>query len=106
MNYSHILPSPALRAFVRCYWWLDSTTSKPLEYTILPDGYFDMICSFQNYNQDCLSLSGLWTKEVEVTIPPNSQLFGIQFRLLALDYILQHNLAEFINDLKPLDYNF
>ncbi|MBN2395815.1 MAG: hypothetical protein JXC36_05045 [Candidatus Atribacteria bacterium] len=89
MIYNEFYPNILLNDFVKNYWWFDNSTTQQLNFTILPDGCFDLIVSFDNYQQEAISLTGLWTKQVEVSIEPNKQLFGIRFKLLAVDYILQ-----------------
>jgi AraC-like DNA-binding protein len=95
MIYKEFQPNKLLTDFVKNYWWFENSTTEQLDFTILPDGCFDLIISFENYKQQEISLTGLWTKQVEVSIEPNRQLFGIRFKLLAVDYILQQNIAAF-----------
>ncbi|MDR7210203.1 AraC family transcriptional regulator [Flavobacterium piscis] len=95
MIYKEFQPDTLLTDFVKNYWWFENSTTEQLDFTILPDGCFDLIISFNNYKQEEISLTGLWTKQVEVSIEPNRQLFGIRFKLLAVDYILQQNISAF-----------
>lgn len=95
MIYKEFQPDKLLNNFVKNYWWFENPTTEQLDFTILPDGCFDLIVSFNNYKQEEISLTGLWTKQVEVSIEPNRQLFGIRFKLLAVDYILQQNISAF-----------
>ena len=95
MIYKEFQPDKLLTHFVKNYWWFDNSTTHQLDFTILPDGCFDLIVSFNNYQQQEISLTGLWTKQVEVSIEPNRQLFGIRFKLLAVDYILQQTISSF-----------
>lgn len=97
MNYKEFQPDPLLTGFVKNYWWFDNSTDKPFDLTILPDGYFDLILSFENYRQNGISLTGIWTRQVDVSIDPNSQLFGVRFKLLAVDYVIRHHIASFCN---------
>ncbi len=102
MDYYQLSPDDFLKDFIRCYWWLDNSTDQDLKFSILPDGCFDLIISFQNYQQDHISLSGIYSKKTEVTIQPNTQLFGIQFRLLAVDYLFKDKIASMLNSQKNL----
>jgi AraC-like DNA-binding protein len=97
MIYKEFQPDKSLTDFVKNYWWLNNSTSQPLSFIILPDGYFDLIVSFDNYNQEEISLTGIWSKQVAVSIEPNKQLFGVRFKLLAAEYILQQNISSFRN---------
>ena len=87
MTYHQQATNKDLKQYIRCFWWLDNNSSKSLNYTILPDGFFDIIVYFDNYKYQSTVLTGLYIKEVEVVIPPNHQLFGIQFKLPAVEYI-------------------
>ncbi|MEQ9298819.1 MAG: AraC family transcriptional regulator [Cyclobacteriaceae bacterium] len=102
MNYSQQTSSEDLKEYIRCFWWLDNDSPKNLEYTILPDGFFDLIVRFENYEYQSTLLTGLFTKELEVVIPPNHQLFGIQFKLPAAEYIFSESIAPFLNSEKEL----
>ena len=98
MIYKEYQPDKLLTDFVKNYWWFDNSTTQQLDFTILPDGCFDLIVSFDNYQQEEISLTGIWTKQVEVSIEPNKQLFGIRFKLLSVDYILQQNISAFCDN--------
>lgn len=106
MTYTQVPPISLLADFIRCYWWLDNTTNRQLDYTILPDGCFDMILYFQNYQLQRIVLTGLYSNELEVQIAPNTQLLGIQFRLLSVDYLVQQHIATIINDEQTIDLDF
>ncbi|GLB52473.1 transcriptional regulator [Neptunitalea chrysea] len=106
MVYKEFEPTALLTDFVKSYWWFDNTTNKPLDYTILPDGCFDLIISFTKQQQQEISLTGLWTKQVAVSIPPNTQLFGIRFKLLAVDYMLQQKIALLLNSEQSKEPSF
>ena len=102
MTYYQKAPKEGLRQYIRCFWWLDNDSSKNLNYTILPDGFFDIIVRFDNYKYQSTMLTGLYTKEVEVVIPPNHQLFGIQFKLPAVEYVFYQSIAPLLNSEKKL----
>jgi AraC-like DNA-binding protein len=106
MIYKEFQPDTLLADFVKNYWWFDNSTTQRLDFTILPDGCFDLIISFENCRQKEISLTGLWTKQVEVSIEPNRQLFGVRFKLLAVDYILQQKIASFYDSEQIKDDDF
>jgi len=106
MIYYQQAPNEILKPYIRCFWWLDNDLSKNLDYTILPDGFFDIIVRFDNYEYQSTELTGLWTKEVEVVIPPNHQLFGIQFKLPAVEYVFCESIAPLLNSKKKLPDDF
>ncbi len=102
MVYFQQTANAVLKQYIRCFWWLDNDSSKNLDYTILPDGFFDVIVHFDNYNYQSTVLTGLWTKEVEVVVRPNHQLFGIQFKLAAAEYVFRESIAPLLNSEKKL----
>lgn len=106
MIYREIEPDTPLTDFVKNYWWLDNSAPRKLNFTILPDGYFDLLIHFSNNIQSAICLTGLWTKPVEVMIEPNTQIFAIRFKPLAVDYILQHSIASIYNNERQLQGNF
>ncbi len=106
MNYHQQAANERLKPYIRCFWCLDNDSSKDLVYTILPDGFFDLIVRFDNYQYQSTELTGLWTKEAEVIIPPNHQLFGIQFKLPAAEYVFCESIAPLLNTEKMLPDDF
>lgn len=106
MTYFQQAPNEVLKQYIRCFWWLDNDSSEHLDYTILPDGFFDIIVRFDNYKYQSTVLTGLWTKEVEVVIPPNHQLFGIQFKLPAVEYVFGESIAPLLNSEKKMPNTF
>jgi AraC-like DNA-binding protein len=106
MIYYQKVPDEILKQYIRCFWWLDNDSSKNLNYTILPDGFFDIIVRFNNYKYQSTMLTGLFTKEVEVIIPANHQLFGIQFKLPAVEYIFYESIASLLNSEKKMPNTF
>jgi AraC-like DNA-binding protein len=106
MIYKEFQADKQLADFVKCYWWFDNSTAQQPDYTILPDGCFDLLIHFETNVQAEISLTGLWTKPVDVSIESNTQIFGIRFKLLAVDYILQQNIAAFCDSEQKQPINF
>lgn len=106
MNYQEVQPDNLMTNFVRRFWRFDNLTSETLNYTILPDGYFDLIIRIKAKKLDSITLFGLWTKEVEVVVPADSIIIGICFKPLAAEYILQQIIADTINNYKKLPNDF
>tara|TARA_R110002096_G_scaffold209585_1_gene396759 strand:+ start:2040 stop:2789 length:750 start_codon:yes stop_codon:yes gene_type:complete len=102
MTYYQQASNAILKQYIRCFWWFDNDSSKNLNYTILPDGFFDIVVRFDNYKFQNTVLTGLYTKEIEVVIPPNHQLFGIQFKLPAVEYLFCESIAPLLNSEKKL----
>jgi AraC-like DNA-binding protein len=106
MTYKELQPHGRLTDFVKCYWWFNNATSNSLDFTILPDGCFDLLVHFRNNKLSETSLTGIWTKQVDVSIEPNTQIFGIRFKLLAVDHIFQKNIAAILDSELPIENDF
>ena len=106
MIYKELQPHDQLTDFVKSYWWFNNTTSTPLDFTILPDGCFDLLVHFRNNELIETSLTGIWTKQVDVSIEPNTQIFGIRFKLLAVDHIFKNKIADILNSESPVENGF
>ena len=106
MNYQEIQPDNLVTNFVIRFWRFDNLTSDNLNYTILPDGYFDLIIRINAKKLGSITLFGLWTKEVEVVVPADTIIIGICFKPLAAEYILQQNIADILDKFKTLQTDF
>ena len=106
IQYEEFEPAKSLTDFVKRFWKFSNPTADKKNYTILPDGYFDLVVKITNNLIDGISLFGLCTKELEVVIPANTTVFGICFKPLATEYILKQNIAETLNSNKDLKNDF
>ena len=106
MIYTQQQAHQKLRDDIRCYWQLENNGQQPLYYTIMPDGFFDLLVCYHQNNLEKVFLTGLWTKKVNVVILPNTKIFGVQFRLLAIESIFQESIAPFLNHMKSLEKTF
>lgn len=100
--YHNAFPDTHLEDFIQCFWSVKNPTDKNQRYSILPDGYFDVLFHSPNGQPFQLSLSGLWTKEMPVIVPAHSFTIGISFKLLAVDYLFAHSIAALIDSEEPL----
>ena len=96
----------SLADFVKRFWKFSNPTANTQHYTILPDGYFDLIVTISNNKLDNISLYGIWTKQFEVKILANTTVLGITFKPIATDYILKQSIADILNSSKVLAKTF
>jgi AraC-like DNA-binding protein len=106
IKYERSLPEPFLEDFVKCFWSIKDMTSCEQKYTILPDGYFDIIFHSTDNKPFVASIIGLSTKELDYLIPPNAICFAVSFKLLAVDYILKKNISSLVNSYELLPGDF
>jgi len=104
--YEEIDPNKLLTDFVKRFWKFSNPTADTQHYTILPDGFFDLIIRIKANKLDSISLFGVWTKEVEVVVPANTIIIGICFKPLAAEYILQQIISDTLNNFKKLPNDF
>ena len=67
--YEEIDADKSLTNFIKRFWKFSNPTADKKQYTILPDGYFDLVVKITHNAIDSISLFGLYTKEFEVIIP-------------------------------------
>jgi len=85
-----------LSNFINCFWE-HYNTQKEVEFLILPDGYFDLIFEIKNNKILNISLTGIWTNQINVRIKENTKLIGIQFKLIASEYIFKESIKHILN---------
>lgn len=51
-------------------------------------------------------LTGLWNHEAHVVIAPGTTIYGVQFRLLAIENIIQESITPLLNNIKPLENSY
>ncbi|MDA3881602.1 MAG: AraC family transcriptional regulator [Prolixibacteraceae bacterium] len=103
MLYLENIPHERLTNFVKCYWFSDTQESEG-EYTILPDGYFDLIYRFVGEKHQRTFLTGTWVKPIDVPYEKHTRYFGVRFKLLASEYIFNIPIQTIIDtslDLSP-----
>ena len=105
-TYSELYPSKPLDDFVSLYFAAKNLSDKPYKTTICPDGYFKLIIQVQENKIIAYFLTGLWTKEVDIAIPPNTTTYGIKFKILAAEYILKKELKPILNSVEQLSTDF
>src|SRR5260221_1952340 len=96
-NYSECAPDLTLPEFIKCFWNFANASEKEQQFTILPDGCFDLIIQLNGKKLKEVSLSGIWSNPVDVKIPDGTVLIGIRFKLLAAEYIFDSSLSSFLN---------
>lgn len=106
VEYQRAAPDPLLSDFIKCYWSVHNPDEQEKIFSILPDGYFDLLFRAIKGEPVRLSLSGLWNRETESVVPGNSIVFGISFKLPASEYVLKESIAELVNTERDLPGDF
>lgn len=95
-----------LRDYVRCYWKIENNNKDSQQYTILPDGFFDLLICFHKGKLERVLLTGLWDHKTNVVIAPETTIYGVQFRLLGIENIIQESIGPLLNDIKELEKSY
>ncbi len=105
MKHRNIKIDGFLSNFINCFWEHDNI-QKEVEFTILPDGYFDLIFEIRNNEILNISLTGIWTNQINVRMKENTKLIGIQFKLIASEYIFKESIKQILNSetILPTDF--
>lgn len=106
INYKELTPDKSLSDFVKRFWTISNQTADYQHYSILPDGYFDIIATITDNKLNNVSLTGIYTTEFEVVIPANTTFFGISFLPLSNEYILKQSLTSLLNKHQNLPLSF
>ena len=104
--FTFINPSPALAEFVHSYWETANQTDEPCQFTIFPDSFFKVIFYLAKGKITAYFLTGLWPKETEITIPPRAKVYGVKFKILAPEYIFNHEMASLLQTHRELNLDF
>jgi len=106
ITFRKISPSSSLSEFVESFWFVHNPTPQEKNFTVLPDGYFDLIVRYTNRHPYKISLAGLWTKPSECIIPGNTSFLAISFKLLSLEYIFKTSISSLTDKEMLLPDNF
>ncbi|WP_400073483.1 DUF6597 domain-containing transcriptional factor [Zobellia russellii] len=106
MIYFQEQPNQNLKDYVRCYWKIENKNKDFQYYTIFPDGFFDLLICYHNNNLEDVFLSGLWNQKTSVFIAPETTIYGVQFRLLAIENIIRENISEILNNIISIEKSY
>ena len=105
MNYQEKHTGGFIANFIKNFWEFE-TFEKQCNYEILPDGFFDLIFEIKKGQITKVSLTGVWTNQIQVMIPENTKLIGIRFKLISAEYIFKQSIKEIKNSKTELPKTF
>jgi len=101
-----INPDESLADFVESMGTFHNAADEAIEVVILPDGRIDLFFWQSASEPFQVILVGLETFPEKRSIPPHTRTFVISFKPLAIEYILQTSIANFLNSAKNLPNHF
>ena len=105
MNYQEKHTQGFISKFIKNFWKFENT-KKESRYEILPDGCFDLIFEIRNEQVSEALITGVWTKQIEISIPKNTKLIGVRFKLIAAEYIFKQSIKNLKNTKTVFPTNF
>lgn len=96
-NSKEILIKGNLSALVKSFWFFNNDKNDFTDFSILPDGCFVLLFDFVDYKLKSSYLTGLWNKKIEVSVRPNTIVYAIRFKPLAVEYIIKNKIANLLN---------
>lgn len=85
--YERADPAPSLTDFVECFWTVWNRSGADREFTILPDGYFDVLLRSHHPGSHARAMTGLWTRPVACLVPAGARALAVSFKALAAEYV-------------------
>lgn len=105
MKYEEIKTDGYLSNFVKCFW-TSNTLTKSSNYTILPDGYFDLIIEIKKKKVSSVKLTGIWTIPIDIKTEIHKEIFAVRFKPLAIELLENINLKSLLNSSINLGTDF
>ncbi|OZI09452.1 AraC family transcriptional regulator [Siphonobacter sp. BAB-5385] len=93
IQYSDHQPDELLHPFVFTFWKTHNTSGTDSHYTIIPDAGIELIFSIFPEQPQQVTLFGLSTHRLEISIPDQAVFLGVRFKLLAVEYLLRTRLS-------------
>lgn len=106
IEYKVVQPDASLFHFVESYWMVVNNSNQPKEIVVLPDGRVDIHFFYADTESFHIAIAGLECYPSHTAIPPNSVMFAVSFKLLAIEYVLNMPIADIVNDRSFLPDNF
>ncbi len=104
--YKFIKPDKLLADFVESIGMFYYSSNEAKEVVIIPDGKIDLFFLQSESGSFQVTLTGLETAPKQRIIPPKTFFFDINFKPLALEYILHTTVADVLNSAKDLPDDF
>lgn len=106
LKYLVVEPKPELADFVESFWQLENNSEGGKEIIVVPDGRVDLFISHSQEQGFHITLSGLESEAECVIFEANTLIFAISFKLLSIDYILEHSISSILNGITVLPSDF
>lgn len=104
--YNELYPSEELYDYVASYWESYNSGDFYQEATICPDGYVKLVIQLLEGKVVRFIITGLWTKEMDIVVPPGIVSYGVRLKVIAPEYILKEDSKSSFNTTIELDPDY
>lgn len=105
-TYIEIKPNEELKEFVHSFFMHENLLDEAQKMTIFPDSYFKLIITVKNGKIVAYFMTGLWTEERSIVIPPKAITFGCRFKVLAPEFLFNKEVASIIQSHDQLNLQY
>ena len=105
-SYKFIKPGKALTDFVESFGLFHTRSGEAKEVVVIPDGKIYLFFLRSAPGTFHVTLTGLETAPKQRSIAPQTVFFDINFKPLAVEYILHTTIAGLLNSAKELSDDF
>jgi AraC-like DNA-binding protein len=106
LHYQFEKPNAALYDFVESFGMFYSTSDEEKEVVVIPDGKIDLFFLKTPPEGFRAVLTGLETAPKQRSVAPGTLFYDVNFKPLAVEYILQTSIADVLNGGRHLEDNF
>ncbi len=104
--YRQIKPIKKLENLVHSFWMHRNATDQPEYMTVVPDSFLKIIFFVENGKVTRYFMAGLFIHEINYIIPPHATLYGCKLKILAPEFLINQEMASFLQDLKQLNLSY
>jgi AraC-like DNA-binding protein len=97
IEYTVAQPDSSLSQFVESYWMVINHSEQSKDIVVMPDGRVDIHFRYSNDTPFHISLAGLEQQAFYTVVPARSVMYAVSFKLAAIEYILNTNIAPVLN---------
>lgn len=105
-NFNYIEPEKPFASFVESIGVFYNSSAEAKELVVLPDGRIDLFFWKSDTEPFQVILLGLETEPEQRSLPPQTLIYVISFKPLAVEYLLHEPIADLLNTGKKLPDNF
>ena len=97
VTYEKRNPDDKLLDYVECFWSVRNESDKTEEFSIMPDGFFDIIITRTDGLPVKSFLYGLYTENFKCVVPGKTLIIAVSLKLPSLGSIIKREISDIVN---------